>query len=275
MMRSICALALAAAVVGRRDRRPGPLRNPPQCRTLARAAENDASFRARRDRGGRVRAAGQRAGRARTSSSRRRASWTRSSCARSGAATTRCCRISRASRRRRRRPGRRGQPQRDCTTSSSTRDRGIGWTTTGPSCPARRPSPKRRTSIPTGATKPEVQKWIDSLSGDEKAAATGFFTTIRRSDEHFVVVPYSIEYQGALGRAADLLREAAQLTADARAEGVPDRARRRLPQQRLLRQRRRLDGARRRHRADDRPVRGLRGRVVQLQSGLRGLHHRP
>ncbi len=82
-----------------------------------------------------------------------------------------------------------------------------------PGAPAK---PEAANFYPTGATKPEVQKWIDSLSGDEKAAATGFFTTIRRSDDHFVVVPYSIEYQGALGRAADLLREAAELTADAR-----------------------------------------------------------
>ena len=51
-------------------------------------------------------------------------------------------------------------------------------------------------------------------------------------------------------------------------------ARRRVPLERLLRERRRLDGARRRDRADHRPVRGLRGRVVQLQGGVRGLHHR-
>ena len=75
--------------------------------------------------------------------------------------------------------------------------------------------PESANFYPSGTTKAEVQTWIDSLSGDEKAAATGFFTTIRRSDDHFVVVPYSIEYQGALARAADLLRDAAQLTADA------------------------------------------------------------
>ena len=57
------------------------------------------------------------------------------------------------------------------------------------------------------------------------------------------------------------------------AEEIPDDARRRVPHQRLLRERRRLDGARRVDRADDRPVRGLRGRVVQLQGRLRGLHH--
>ena len=34
---------------------------------------------------------------------------------------------------------------------------------------------------PAGATKEEVQKWIDSLNGDARTQATGFFTTIRRA----------------------------------------------------------------------------------------------
>ncbi len=66
-----------------------------------------------------------------------------------------------------------------------------------------------------GATKEEVQKWLDGLSGEAKAAASGFFTTIRRSDDSFVAVPYSIEYQGELARASALLREAADLTSNA------------------------------------------------------------
>jgi hypothetical protein len=66
---------------------------------------------------------------------------------------------------------------------------------------------------PSDASKKEVQAWIDSLSGPAKSAATGFFTTIRRGpDGAFVAVPYSIEYQGELTQAANLLREAAQLT---------------------------------------------------------------
>jgi hypothetical protein len=74
--------------------------------------------------------------------------------------------------------------------------------------------PEGANFYPAGASKQDVQKWIDSLSGEEKARATGFFTTIRRSpDGRFVTVPYSIEYQGTLAAAAALLREAAQLTA--------------------------------------------------------------
>ena len=73
--------------------------------------------------------------------------------------------------------------------------------------------PEAANFYPAGATKDEVQKWIDSLSGDEKTRATGFFTTIRRSpDGKFIAVPYSVEYQGALATASALLREAAQLT---------------------------------------------------------------
>jgi hypothetical protein len=67
---------------------------------------------------------------------------------------------------------------------------------------------------PAGATKEQVQKWLDSLSGDEKTRATGFFTTIRRAPSGaLTAVPYSVEYQGELARAAALLREAADATA--------------------------------------------------------------
>ena len=67
---------------------------------------------------------------------------------------------------------------------------------------------------PEGATKAEVEKWINSLGGAEKAKATGFFTTIRRGpDGRFIAVPYSTEYQGELAIAAQHLRAAAAATA--------------------------------------------------------------
>ena len=81
-----------------------------------------------------------------------------------------------------------------------------------PGAPAK---PAAANFYPADATKEDVQTWIDSLKGDAKAAATGFFTTIRRTDDGFVAVPYNIEYQGELGEAARLLREAADLTSDA------------------------------------------------------------
>jgi hypothetical protein len=80
-----------------------------------------------------------------------------------------------------------------------------------PGVPAK---PESANFYPAGATKDEIQKWLDSLTGDAKRAATGFFTTIRRGpDGRFMSVPYSVEYQGELSLAAALLREAAQLTA--------------------------------------------------------------
>jgi hypothetical protein len=67
---------------------------------------------------------------------------------------------------------------------------------------------------PAGASKEDVQRWLDSLSGSAKEIATGFFTTIRRDGTRFIAVPYSTDYQGELMRAAELLREAAELTAE-------------------------------------------------------------
>jgi hypothetical protein len=79
-----------------------------------------------------------------------------------------------------------------------------------PGAPAK---PESANFYPAGSSKAEIQKWLDSLSGNEKAAATGFFTTIRRGpDGRLTAVPYSVEYQGELALAASLLREAAGLT---------------------------------------------------------------
>ncbi len=66
---------------------------------------------------------------------------------------------------------------------------------------------------PAGASKADLEAWVKSLPEDQRQEATGFFTTIRRdTDGEFISVPYSVEYQGELGLAANLLREAAELT---------------------------------------------------------------
>jgi hypothetical protein len=73
--------------------------------------------------------------------------------------------------------------------------------------------PEEANFYPAGATKEEVEAWIEGLPESERVRAQGFFTTIRRSpDGKFTLVPYSLEYQGELARAANLLREAAALT---------------------------------------------------------------
>jgi hypothetical protein len=79
-----------------------------------------------------------------------------------------------------------------------------------PGLPAK---PEGGSFYPAGASKQDVQRWLDTLSGDAKKQATGFFTTIRRRpDGALTAVPYSVEYQPELELAAGLLREAAALT---------------------------------------------------------------
>jgi hypothetical protein len=78
------------------------------------------------------------------------------------------------------------------------------------------PKPPSGNYYPAGASKEEVEKWIQSLPEADRSRATGFFTTIRRSPEgRLVAVPYSTEYQGELTIAAEHLREAARLTTQA------------------------------------------------------------
>jgi hypothetical protein len=83
-----------------------------------------------------------------------------------------------------------------------------------PFVPGAPTKPESANFYPAGATKEETQKWLDGLSSPAKEDATGFFTTIRRGEKGLVAVPYNLEYQGQLARAADLLREAAGLTSD-------------------------------------------------------------
>jgi len=82
-----------------------------------------------------------------------------------------------------------------------------------PFIPGAPKKPEQANFYPAGATKEEVEAWIATLSGAQRAFAIGFFTTIRRNPEgKFVAVPYSFEYQGELARVAELLRDAAALT---------------------------------------------------------------
>jgi hypothetical protein len=69
---------------------------------------------------------------------------------------------------------------------------------------------------PAGASKEDVSRWMATLPAEERARASSFFTTIRRTPSgSFTIVPYSLEYQGELARAAELLRQAAASTAQA------------------------------------------------------------
>jgi hypothetical protein len=75
------------------------------------------------------------------------------------------------------------------------------------------PKPPQANFYPAGVTKADVEKWLHALPAPARASAEGFFTTIRHApDGKLQAIPYSIEYQGELERAAASLREAARLT---------------------------------------------------------------
>jgi hypothetical protein len=80
-----------------------------------------------------------------------------------------------------------------------------------PGAPAK---PAGANYYPDNASKADLEKWIQSLPEAERARATGFFTVVRRAGNSFTLVPYNVEYQGELARAAELLRDAAKLAAN-------------------------------------------------------------
>jgi len=82
-----------------------------------------------------------------------------------------------------------------------------------PGAPAK---PEAGNFYPAGATRAEVESWLAGLPEAERAAATGFFTTIRRDAAgRFLAVPYSLDYQGELAEMAAELRAAAAATGKA------------------------------------------------------------
>jgi hypothetical protein len=78
------------------------------------------------------------------------------------------------------------------------------------------PKPAGANFYPPGVSKADVERWIAGLRTDaQRAAATGFFTVIRRTDDgSLTAVPYRVEYQDELAIAAALLRHAAGLAAE-------------------------------------------------------------
>jgi Peptidase family M49 len=83
-----------------------------------------------------------------------------------------------------------------------------------PFVPGAPPKPAGANYYPDGASKTDLEAWLRALAEPDRTRATGFFTTIRRGAGGFSIVPYHVEYQAELARAAVLLREAAQLTGE-------------------------------------------------------------
>ena len=87
-----------------------------------------------------------------------------------------------------------------------------------PGVPAK---PAAANFYPAGATKAEVEQWLNGLAGDAKALATGFFTTVRRTPQGFTAVPYSIEYQGELDASRRAPARSSSVDRGTDAEDIP------------------------------------------------------
>jgi hypothetical protein len=82
-----------------------------------------------------------------------------------------------------------------------------------PFIPGVPPKPEAGNFYPADSSKEDVERWIKALPEAQQRQATGFYSTLRRGpDGKLVIVPFSVEYQGELTQAAQLLREAAALT---------------------------------------------------------------
>ena len=136
------------------------------------------------------------------------------------------------------------------------------------------PKPEGGSFYPADASKADIERWMRTLSDAERARATGFFTTIRRGAGggfHAGAVQRGVSERAGARRGAASRGGRAGDRADA--QDVPDQAGGRVSLERLLRQRRRVDGTEGHDRADDRSLRGLRGRILQLQGGVRVVRH--
>ncbi|WP_092274900.1 MULTISPECIES: hypothetical protein [unclassified Duganella] len=84
----------------------------------------------------------------------------------------------------------------------------------GVTVPAKKP--EGGNFYPEGATKAELENWINALPAADKEQAQWFFTTIRKNkDGQFAIVKYSDEYKADLQKAAALLKQAAADTDNA------------------------------------------------------------
>ena len=75
------------------------------------------------------------------------------------------------------------------------------------------PKPDGANYYPMDLTKEEIHAWLESHPEDREAFE-GYFTVIRREGENLVAIPYSKYFEKQLHPAADLLRQAAEITSD-------------------------------------------------------------
>ena len=128
---------------------------------------------------------------------------------------------------------------------------------------------------PETMTKEQFESWVKTLPEKQQEQAKGFFTVIRSDGKSgFKIVPYSEAYKTDLTRAANSVEGSGVAHRQCDAETLPEHARRGLPLQRLLRERRCVDGPRRSARHHHRAVRDLQRRAVRLQGIVRSLRQR-
>ncbi|KAJ2337223.1 hypothetical protein GGI00_000378, partial [Coemansia sp. RSA 2681] len=80
------------------------------------------------------------------------------------------------------------------------------------------PKPKSANVYPESMTTEEFDRWIATLSEEDRNRARGFYDVVKRQDASaggLVLVPYATEYREHLVPAARLMREAAALVSDA------------------------------------------------------------
>jgi hypothetical protein len=89
-----------------------------------------------------------------------------------------------------------------------------GHTAFLPGVPERKPAGAN--FYPEDMTREEFEKWVKTLSKEDRERATGFFTVIRRdAKRNLTIVPYSVEYREDLERAARALEAAASMSDNA------------------------------------------------------------
>ncbi len=86
-----------------------------------------------------------------------------------------------------------------------------------PFVPGAPPKPGGANYYPPTIAKSELERWLKGMPENARPRVTSFFTVIRNASgrpEGYSVVPYSIEYQGELAHAAQILREAAAIATE-------------------------------------------------------------
>jgi hypothetical protein len=75
------------------------------------------------------------------------------------------------------------------------------------------PKPDGANYYPADLTKEEIHAWLEAHP-ENREAFEGYFTVIRREAENLVAIPYSQYFEKQLRPAADLLKQAAEITSD-------------------------------------------------------------